>query len=71
METYLAGGGRLMYLGGNGFFSVVSFPPDSTHCIEMRRDVAYAWSEAGEVYHSFTGEPGMGIGTPGAGRRAA
>jgi N,N-dimethylformamidase len=58
METYLAGGGRLMYLGGNGFFSVVSFPPDSTHCIEMRRAVAWAWSEAGELYHSTTGEPG-------------
>ncbi len=59
METYLAGDGSLMYLGGNGFFSVVSFPPDSTHCIEMRREVAWAWSEAGEHHHSFTGEPGM------------
>ena len=58
METYLAGGGRLMYLGGNGFFSVVSFPPDSTHCIEMRREVAMPWSEAGELYHSTTGELG-------------
>ena len=58
METYLAGGGRLMYLGGNGFFSVVSFPPDSTHCIEMRREVAHAWSESGELFHSTTGEQG-------------
>ena len=55
METYLAGGGRLMYLGGNGFFSPVSFPPDSMHCMEQRRgeDVAL-----GELYHSTTGEPG-------------
>ena len=59
LEAYLAGGGRLMYLGGNGFYSVVSFPPDSTHCIEMRRDAAHPHSEAGECYHSFTGEPGM------------
>ena len=59
METYLAGGGSLMYLGGNGFFSVVSFPPDSTHCIEMRRSAARPHDEAGQYNHSFTGEPGM------------
>ena len=47
MDAYLAGGGRLMYLGGNGFFSVVSFPPDSTHCIEMRRSAARPHDEAG------------------------
>ena len=59
MDVYLAGGGRLMYLGGNGFFSVVSFPPDSTHCIEMRRSAAQPHDEAGQNNHSFTGEPGM------------
>ena len=59
MDTYLAGGGRLMYLGGNGFFSVVSFPPDSTHCIEMRRSAARPHDEAGQNNHSFTGEAGM------------
>ena len=59
MEAYLAAGGRLMYLGGNGFFSAVSFPPDSTHCIEMRRSSARPHDEAGETFHSFTGEPGM------------
>ncbi len=59
MDAYLAGGGRLMYLGGNGFFSVVSFPPDSTHCIEMRRSAARPHDEAGQNNHSFTGEPGM------------
>ena len=59
MEAYLAGGGRLMYLGGNGFFSAVSFPPDGTHCIEMRRSSARPHDEAGQSHHSFTGEPGM------------
>ena len=59
MDAYLAGGGRLMYLGGNGFFSVVSFPPDSTHCIEMRRSAARPHDEAGQNNHSFTGEAGM------------
>lgn len=59
VDAYLAAGGRLMYLGGNGFFSVVSFPPDSTHCIEMRRTAARPHDEAGQSHHSFTGEPGM------------
>ncbi len=59
VDAYLAAGGRLMYLGGNGFFSVVSFPPDSTHCIEMRRTAARPHDEAGQSNHSFTGEPGM------------
>ena len=59
VDAYLARGGRLMYLGGNGFFSVVSFPPDSTHCIEMRRTAARPHDEAGQSNHSFTGEPGM------------
>ena len=57
LEMYLTGGGRLMYLGGNGFISVVSFPPDSTHCMEMRRTAATG--EFGEYHHSFTGEPGV------------
>ncbi len=59
VDAYLAAGGRLMYLGGNGFFSVVSFSPDSTHCIEMRRTAARPHDEAGQFHHSFTGEPGM------------
>ena len=61
METYLTGGGRLMYLGGNGFYSVVSFPQDSTHCMEMRRTAGppLGQGELGEFYHSFTGEPGV------------
>ena len=40
MDAYLAGGGRLMYLGGNGFFSVVSFPrtaPTASRCAGRQR----------------------------------
>ena len=56
METYVAGGGRLMYMGGNGFFTVVSFPLDSLHCLEIR--YAARRGEEGELYHSTTGELG-------------
>ena len=60
VETYLADGGRAMYLGGNGFYWVTSFDPDRPHVIEIRRwggtDVWEA--EPGEYYHSTTGELG-------------
>ena len=61
VEIYLANGGSLMYLGGNGFYSPVAFPPDSMHCMEMRRMVGppLGAGELGEFYLSFTGEPGM------------
>ncbi len=60
-EDHLAGGGRLMYLGGNGFYWVTSVPPDGTHVIEVRRGNAgtRAWdSRPGEEHHAFTGERG-------------
>ena len=60
LEAYLAGGGRVMYLGGNGFYWVTSFDPGRPHVIEIRRwggtDVWEA--EPGEYYHSTTGELG-------------
>jgi N,N-dimethylformamidase len=61
LEAYLAGGGRLMYLGGNGFYWVTSVDPERPHMIEVRRSNAgtRAWESApGECYHSTTGEPG-------------
>lgn len=61
LQGYLDGGGRLMYLGGNGFYWVTCVPPDGTHVIEVRRGVAgtRAWeSEPGEEHHAFTGERG-------------
>ncbi|MDX1888041.1 N,N-dimethylformamidase beta subunit family domain-containing protein [Mycolicibacterium sp. 050158] len=37
LEAFTAGGGRLMYLGGNGFFATASFDPESSHVVEVRR----------------------------------
>ena len=61
LEDYLAQGGRLAYLGGNGFYWVTSVDPGRPHIIEVRRGMAgtRAWnSEPGECYHSTTGEMG-------------
>ncbi len=61
VESYLRSGGRLMYLGGNGFYWRIAFSPTRPGVIEVRRaeDGTRAWaSEVGESYHSFTGEYG-------------
>ena len=60
LEGYLEKGGRLMYLGGNGFYWITSFDPQRPHIIEMRRRQGTRTSEAGpgEYHHSTTGEPG-------------
>ncbi len=61
LEKYLAYGGNLMYLGGNGFYWVTSIDPEKAHVVEVRRGIAgtRAWeSPPGELYHSTTGEPG-------------
>ena len=61
LREYLAGGGRLMYLGGNGFYWVTSVDPERPHVIEVRRGRrgTGTWRGApGEDYHSTTGEPG-------------
>jgi N,N-dimethylformamidase len=81
-ESYLGGGGRLMYLGGNGFFGVTSVHPEKPHVIEVRR-WGTSWPfelPPGERYHSTTGEQGgtwrnrgrapqrlVGVGTSAAG----
>lgn len=55
------GGGRFIYLGGNGFYWRTSYHPELPGVIEMRRaeDGIRSWaSEGGEYYHSFTGELG-------------
>jgi len=53
-------GGRIMYLGGNGFYWVTAFNPDDPRIIEVRRaHGTEAWSgEPGQQYLSFTGEFG-------------
>ncbi len=60
MASYLAGGGRIMYLGGNGFYWVTSFDPERPHIIEIRRwGGTRAWEALpGEYHHSTTGELG-------------
>ena len=61
LEAWLEEGGRLMYLGGNGFYWVTSVFPAAPHVIEVRRGHAGTgvWrSEPGEVHHASTGEPG-------------
>jgi len=61
VQQYLERGGRLMYLGGNGFYWVTTIDPERPHVIEIRRGVqgTRAWeSLPGELYHSTTGEPG-------------
>jgi N,N-dimethylformamidase len=61
LEEHVEEGGRLMYLGGNGFYWVTSVDPARPHLIEVRRGHAggRAWeSAAGETHHATTGEPG-------------
>ena len=42
-EAYLDGGGRLMYLSGNGMFSVTQLDPDTETSIEIRRAGLAMW----------------------------
>lgn len=61
LSEYRNGGGRLMYLGGNGFYWVTSVDPARPHVIEVRRghSGSRAWeSLPGECHHSTTGEMG-------------
>ena len=54
-------GGRLMYLGGNGFYWRVALHGEVPGVIEVRRCEAAirTWeADPGEYYHSFTGEYG-------------
>lgn len=61
LEAWLAGGGRLMYMGGNGFYWRVAFRDDLPGVLEVRRaeDGTRAWiAEPGEYYQAFNGEYG-------------
>jgi N,N-dimethylformamidase len=61
MEGYQAEGGRVMYLGGNGFYWVTSIDPARPEVIEVRRGKrgTGSWRSAvGEYHHSTTGELG-------------
>lgn len=61
LEAYLANGGRMMYLGGNGFYWVTGMDRDYPYVIEVRRGYngTRSWESApGEVYQTTSGEPG-------------
>jgi N,N-dimethylformamidase len=60
LDEYLQNGGRLMYLGGNGFYWVTGFSQSDPNVIEVRRwGGTEAWtSQPGEYHLSFTGELG-------------
>jgi N,N-dimethylformamidase len=61
IDRYLGSGGRMAYLGGNGFYWVTSVPPGSTEVLEVRRGRSgtRVWeSEPGEEHQWFTGERG-------------
>ena len=61
LEVWLRRGGRLMYLGGNGFYWRVALSDAWPGAVELRRaeDGVRNWqTEPGESYHAFTGEYG-------------
>lgn len=61
LKEFVGDGGRLMYLGGNGFYWRCSYNPNFEGCLEVRRSESgvRAWAaESGEYYHSSDGEYG-------------
>jgi N,N-dimethylformamidase len=61
VHAFTQRGGRLMYMGGNGFYWRVAYRDDKPGAMEMRRteDGSRSWaSEPGEYYMAFTGEYG-------------
>jgi N,N-dimethylformamidase len=61
LEGYLGSGGRLMYLGGNGFYWRIAYRDERCEAMEVRRaeDGTRAWiAEPGEYYHAWGGEYG-------------
>jgi N,N-dimethylformamidase len=61
LQAYTERGGRLMYLGGNGFYWRVAYHPDLPGVMELRRgeDGIRDWvAEGGEYYHSLDGSYG-------------
>jgi N,N-dimethylformamidase len=59
--SYRERGGKLMYLGGNGFYWKIGRNPNEPHMIEIRRAEGgmRVWaSRPGEYYHQLDGEYG-------------
>jgi N,N-dimethylformamidase len=60
-EEYLSGGGRLIYLSGNGMYWPIALDAETGTGVEIRRSgpACKSWDAApGEGYLSSTGEPG-------------
>ncbi len=61
LEAYKAGGGRLVYLGGNGFYWRIARDPALPHVMEIRRAEGgiRAWAaEPGEYFNQLDGQLG-------------
>ncbi len=59
LKGWLEGGGRMIYMGGNGFYWVTALSDDGTYTELRRHDGTQAWHGApGEHYHSTDGEFG-------------
>ncbi len=61
LRSYIARGGRLAYLGGNGFIWRCAMSDEMPGVVELRRaedGIRYRDEEPGEYYHEFTGEYG-------------
>ncbi len=61
VKSYTDGGGRMMVMGGNGFYWRTSFHPRLPGVIEVRRagPAIRTWeTQPGEEYHSFDGRRG-------------
>lgn len=61
LQGYVDQGGRLAYLGGNGFYWKVARRPDRPHVLEIRRAEGgiRAWAaENGEYFHQLDGTLG-------------
>jgi N,N-dimethylformamidase len=61
LEAFTSGGGRFMYLGGNGFYWKVAVSDEYPGAVEIRRGEGgiRAWAaEPGEYYNAFDGTYG-------------
>ncbi len=60
LASFQANGGRLVYLGGNGFYWRIAYHATLPGVVEVRRcEVGNGWiTPPGEAFHSFNGEYG-------------
>jgi N,N-dimethylformamidase len=60
LEAHLHTGGRIMYMGANGFYWIIAYHPENPNVMEVRKwGGSQGWrAQPGEYYLSFTGELG-------------